>query len=190
MALSPYSWIKERARAPLLIALITATVGLSIVLSSIGQSLKNQTAPQGIISFELAGSKSRAEEILGSWSQSARHDAFLSIGVDYLFLCVYPLAISLACVTTGAQLAQYRTFAKTGAVLSWLVLGAGALDGVENFAMIRMLKSIEGEAWPALAKWCAIPKFGLVALGIAYVLFAVLLRVSRRFLIKQGSNAA
>lgn len=190
MGLTPYSWVKAGGRVPLLITLITATIALSVVLSSIGQSLKNQTAPQGIISFELAGSESRAEQIVSSWAEPSRYDAFLSIGIDYLFLCVYPLAISLACVVASARLTRYRALAKTGAALGWLVLGAGLLDAVENFAMIRMLKSTEGDAWPMLAKWCAIPKFGLVALGILYVLLAVLLLVSRRFLKKPKSKAA
>lgn len=190
MGLTPYSWVKERARVPLLIILITATIALSLVLSSIGQSLKNQTAPQGIISFELAGSGSRAEQIVSSWPEAARRDAFLSIGVDYLFLCVYPLAISLACIVASASLTRYRLLTKAGATLGWLVLGAGVLDAVENFAMIRMLKSTGGDAWPMVAKWCAIPKFSLVALGVFYLLLALLLLASRRFLRKPESKAA
>lgn len=190
MRLTPFSWVKERATVPLLITLIIGSIALSIVLSSIGQSLKNQTAPQGIISFELAGSASRAEQIISSWSDAARRDAFLSIGVDYLYLFVYPLAISLACLVVSARLSRRRTPTKTGATLSWLVLVAGLLDAVENLAMIRMLKSNEGDLWPVLAKWCAIPKFSLVASGLAYVLLAALLVLSRRFLRKPESKAA
>jgi hypothetical protein len=34
---------------------------------------------------------------------------------------------------------------------------------------VQVLLGATGDAWPALARACALPKFALVALGLAYV---------------------
>jgi hypothetical protein len=181
MNLSLYSWINESAKIPVLLVLIISAIILSVVLSSIGRSLKNEVAPQGIISFELAGSASRADIIVGSWSEAARQDAFLSLGLDYLFLCVYPLAISLPCHLAAARDRRSGlSRSRLGGYISWLVLAAIPLDGLENYALIGVLKSSGVEILPAIAKWCAIPKFGVVLLGIGYITAWLALRLAER----------
>jgi hypothetical protein len=187
MISTPYSWINETARAPALVVLAALTVLVSLALSSIGASLKNETTPLGIISFEIAGSELRARQILDSWPESARRDAFLSTGLDYLYLCLYPLALSLACHLLAVRGKKLR---KAGAALSWMVIMAAPLDGVENYALIRMLNSSGGEVWPMVAKWCALPKFGLVILGGAYILIATALLIASRLIRKPKASAA
>lgn len=64
--------------------------------------------------------------------------------------------------------------------ISWLVLAAIPLDGLEKYVLIRVLKSSKDEAWPVVAKWCAIPKFRLVILGPGYILLWVALYFAER----------
>ena len=168
---TPYFWITDSAKLSLLIALVIFAMILTIALALIGRPLATKAAPLGIISFELAGSESEAKKILDSWSEVAKRNAFLSLGLDYLYLCVYPLAISLAChLVSTKDIGSWRIGDVWGNVLSWLILAAIPLDGLENYALIRVLKSSERKLWPVLARWCAIPKFGLVALGLVYIL--------------------
>ena len=63
-----------------------------------------------------------------------------------------------------------RFLAALGATLAWAQFGAAALDAVENYALIRLLLGDRSPRWPPLARWCALPKFAIVAAGLVYVL--------------------
>ena len=171
-----YSWIADSAKVPVLLVLIIFSIILMVALGSIDRPLRNDLAPKGIISFELAGS--RAKKIVNSWSQAARQNAFLSLGLDYLYLSVYPLALSLACQLAAATVRGL--WLSIGGLISWLVLAAMPLDAFEDYALIKVLKVPESERWPEVAKWCAIPKFGLVFLGLIYLLLWLGLKIAER----------
>src|SRR5712692_2496212 len=183
MRSSPFSWINEQAKVRVFVVLFSFTVALSVAGSWINRSLNGKTTARcdGIVGFELAGSRERADKIVACWSDDARKDAFLGLGFDYLFLFVYPLTISLACHLAARRDERFarRTWI-VGAILSWLVLAAAPLDATENYALIRVLKSSSGDFWPALARWCAIPKFGLIIIGTLYVMLWLVLELVRR----------
>lgn len=87
-------------------------------------------APFGIVSFELAGGLERSKAILDSWPEPALSIALLLQGVDYLYLLVYPLWLSLAAVSLASRLnGIWRSF---GHGVSWVVLLAAPLDAIEN----------------------------------------------------------
>jgi hypothetical protein len=97
--------------------------------------------------------------------------------IDFGFIVLYPLAISLGC----SMLAESRlnTMAAAGFFLSWAVLAAGALDVTENLALLHMLRRGPSGAFAQLAGWCAGLKFVLVYAGLGYLVLqgaAVLLR--------------
>ena len=48
--------------------------------------LRTPAAPQGIVSYELAGTLPRAQEILASWGERGRLFAGVGLGLDYLYL--------------------------------------------------------------------------------------------------------
>ena len=193
MRSSPFTWINEQAKVCVFIALLLFTLALTVGLSIQGRRLRTPAAPQGIISFELAGTRAAADRIVDSWSPpqgDVRGDAFLSLGVDYLYLFLYPLTISLACHLSARRDARFarRTWI-VGAILSWVVLAATPLDATENYALIKVLKSSSGAFWPALAKWCAILKFGLIFIGAGYVIAWILLELVRKLVREEMSTA-
>jgi hypothetical protein len=51
---------------------------------------------------------------------------------------------------------------------------------VENYALIRVLLGSPSALWPAVARWCAIPKFLLVAAGLVYLLVGVVAALACR----------
>ena len=49
-------------------------------------------------------------------------------------------------------------------------MAAAVLDAIENVGLIRLLEGSTHPLWAPLAKWCAIPKFAFVTLGLVYVI--------------------
>lgn len=170
MPRSPFGWITERAQSGFLAALTLLLVGLSVWLSVVGQQLVTAEAPLGILSYELAGHLDRSAAILRSWSADARAAAMLSLGLDYLYLLVYPAWLSLAAARLAGRLGV--GWRGPGAVVSWGVLASAPLDAVENHSLIQQLLHGASSLHAQLAWWCAVPKFVLVALAGVFLMLA------------------
>jgi len=166
----PFQWIDESRRKAAFIVLTILTLSLSYALTSTGRPLKTPPAPNGIISFEFAGNLTNAVAMIESWDEPARVAAGLNLGLDYLYLVAYPLAIGLGCLLLSRRFRPSGFAALTGILLSWLQPVAGILDAIENYALIKLLTGSRNEILPAIAYWCATPKFAIVAAGLAYVL--------------------
>lgn len=150
-------------------------VATAIVMTAMGlidRPLRSAATPYGIVSFELAGDVPTAQAMLDAWSPRARIAAGFSLGLDYLFLALYSTMLALACrrVAARARHAGAAALAGFGGVVAWGQWVAGAADGVENVALIRMLLDGVADPWPAVAWWFAALKFGLLGVGLAYLL--------------------
>ena len=130
-----------------------------------GRPLVTSEAPLGIVSYELAGGMDRSAAIIASWSGAARAMALLSLGLDFLYLLVYPAWFSLAAVRLGIRLGA--AWQRPGASVAWMVLLCAPLDAVENHALIQQLVRGASEGYARLAWGSAALKFSLV--GIAAV---------------------
>lgn len=171
-----------------------AAVLLSAWLSRYDRDLRSSEGA-GIVDFELAGSGARAEAILCSWrqtplaaegpegagaSRTGVDQALASLRLDFLFLLIYPLAVGLGCreVAVALERRGVVTAARGGRFLrglAWAQVATAVLDATENVALLRVIARFRagervGDALPALARWCAIPKFALVSAGLLAVL--------------------
>lgn len=167
----PFEWLTEtgqrRAFLPLFIITLIVMAGMLVT----GAPLKSEASPMGITSFEYAGELAVAHAMIKSWGPQGQLYVGLNMGLDFLFLVVYPLTIGLGCVLLSRRLSGGAGFVGSlGVVLAWGQLLAGLLDVVEDYALIQVLLGTENELWPALAAWCATPKFLLVALGLLYLI--------------------
>lgn len=70
---------------------LTLLVGAVIAL--IDERLRTPAAPLGIVSFELCPYSKACTDIVASWDSTGRQLAALSLGIDYLFLVLYPATI-------------------------------------------------------------------------------------------------
>ncbi len=174
----PFVWLSPAAQRRAFVLLAVLAAGLMAALQRLGAPLVTAAAPGGIVSFELVGTTAGAQAILDSWDAAARVAAGLSLGLDYLFMPAYAGAIGLGVAQVARGLGPRATRLGTG--LAWGQLLAALLDAVENVALIRLLLGASGGAWPAVARWCAIPKFALVALGLLYLLAGTGLTLWRR----------
>lgn len=142
------------------------------VFQMLDQPLRTPAAANGIVSYELAGTAAAAQAIIDSWDARARGLALFGLGLDYLFMPSYALAIGLGCVRARRGLAaRWSWLALPGLALAWGQGAAALLDATENYSLARML--LDGAAaapWPSLAAGCAAVKFVLIAMGLAYAL--------------------
>lgn len=166
--MGPFRWVSNRSHRSLFAVLTASALALSLALAAIGQPLRTEEAPLGILSYEFARSGEHAARILGSWSPTAREHAMLSLGLDYLYLVVYPAWFSLACVLIGRRHPAWAR--RLGGFVAWAVLAAGVFDAVENYALVQMLTLGPSDGWARMARSCAGPKFALVTIAAAYAL--------------------
>jgi hypothetical protein len=160
--------------------LVVFSLLLLLILNLLGLPLNTPAAPYGIVSFELARNEAQASAILASWDQAARLRAAFSLGLDFLFIPLYTVALTLTCLWAARFRRKRRRFPSwlvligiPGIPLAWAQLGAGLLDMVENIALVRMLFGMVNSPWPQVASVCASTKFILIAAGILYSITAL-----------------
>ena len=175
------------SRKPTFWAFLAGTLILFAVFRVLDAPLRTSAAPNGIVSFELAGTPFQAQAIIDSWHEMAyllssvagepvpgmvsRAYAFavFGLGIDYLFMPVYATALALGILLAAGR--HKGWFAILGAWLGWGAYAAALFDAVENYALARML--LMNQVWspyPEVAAFCATVKFGLLLLGLFYAL--------------------
>lgn len=182
----PLERIPDRYRKRLFFTFLLLTLLLFAVFRLLDQPLRTDAAPNGIVSFELAGDPLTARAIIDSWKELSlllssvagqlNPDianvpyviAAFGLGIDYLFMPLYAFALAF-----GTLLATQR---HTGWIHSLGVLaGYGAFvaalsDAVENYSLLQILLGAYQSGYPAIAAFCAIVKFGLLILGLVVCL--------------------
>lgn len=161
--------------------LLVVTLVIMTLLNLVGEPLITGSAPYGIVSYELAGSPSRAEAVLTSWDPGVRAHAAFSLGFDYLFLLAYSTTIALACLwAAGVLKARAWPLAALGAPLAWGQWLAALLDALENLALTVVLFTAPASPWPEVARWSAILKFSLVFAGMVYAFLGLAVSLIQR----------
>lgn len=162
----PFAWVSSPYRWPLYAILLVGTLLFAFKLTSQGKPLRTSAAPEGILSYEFAWSKTKAEAILASWD-SLKETARQQLLIDFGFLVFYPLTLSLACAMLAGS--AFNKMAVVGFFISWAVLLAGLLDATENLSLLRMLDTGGSEFLARLAGFCAGVKFALVYSSLGYL---------------------
>lgn len=170
----PFKEVQTQNKAQVFWLLFGLTVFTIVGVQITGSALVNETAPGGIVSLELVGTLAGSQGIIDSWRGPDMTWAGINMGLDFLFLFLYGTTIALGCLILSDRMPEKNRSLK--AVGHWLALGAlvaAGLDIIENITLIRLLTGSENEFLPSLARWMAIPKFGLVLLALLYVLGGV-----------------
>jgi len=168
-------------RPPMKVSIVVA-VALFLVLAALNQPLKTASAPQGIISFQLAGTADQAYAILRSWRENGLMWAQLSLWVDFLFIAAYLAAL--------LQLTRHFTRDRPGIrerkVARWvraLFVTAGLSDVAENIVLLNNL-SPPTDSMSMTATILALIKFTGLILGVAGL---VIIRAARRHPLSHSS---
>lgn len=164
----PFVFIPSEKRKPLFFSLLALTLILFAVFRALDAPLRTPAAPNGIVSFEFAWSPGASQAIVDSWSEYARLLAAFGLGIDYLFMPIYALALSLGILLAAGR--HPGAFARLGAGIGWAVLLAPVFDALENYGLLRSLLSQLFSLWPLVASVCAAVKFSLLLIGLTYAL--------------------
>lgn len=170
----PFEWLTESKLLIMFLMFLSLTLLVMVGLILLGRPLETDIAPYGIVSFELAGNLSAARDITQSWGETGRVYAGLNLGLDYLYIVAYSSCIGLGCVLVArAQSQQNKQFANIGVIIAWGQLVAGLIDAMENYALIQILLGAETNILAVGARVCALLKFVIIAIGVAYVLIGL-----------------
>jgi len=123
--------------------------------------------PGEMVSLQMAGSESKAQEIVGGWSRAETVDMAFLQGLDELQPLVYGLLLAIAAVWAGRRL-RGRAAAWAPA-FAWVAVAAAVLDLLENIGMIVMIRGDVEAPVPTITTVLAIGKFAAIALVLAYV---------------------
>ena len=169
----PLEFIPLRSRKPLFLTFLFLTLILFAIFRVLDTPLQTDYAPNGIVSFELAGSPQNAAHMVLTWSGEAMMNAAFGLGIDYLFMPLYAFALSFGTLLAAGRHAGW--IKSLGAAAGWGAFVAALFDAVENFALFQILLGAYESSHPAIAAVCAIFKFGLLVFGLVYALIGWLL---------------
>jgi hypothetical protein len=169
----PLNAIPSDKRARVFVPLLIATLVITLLFRFIGP------AQPTIVDFELAGSVEKAQAIIDAWNQTDRIRAGFSLGFDYLYMPVYSTTIALACILAAGVLRR-KAWHTIGMLLAWGLWIAALFDATENLALFTELLGNNVAPYPQIAQICATIKFGLIVLGLLYVIVGVIAKVFMR----------
>ncbi len=174
----PFENIKPNVQKNCFITLLILTIVVMAIMNIIGSPLTTVSAPSGIVSFELAFTQARAQEIISSWNSDAQLRAAFIQGLDFLFPLIYSSALGLGClITARILLLRGKPLQSIGSLLAWGLLLAAACDYLENIALVAELFGWIETPFPQIAAICAVIKFSMIFLAIGYILYGLVIRI-------------
>ena len=164
-----------RKRALVASAVLSLVIGA--VLVALDRRMVNAGGP-GIVGFELAGSEDRASEILAEWGDDGIDAAKASLWLDYAYIVAYGTFLVLAAAATRdlAERRGWDRLAAFGLPVMTFAAAAAAFDAIEDVGLLLAVNQHGGALAPRLAQVCAILKFALLAVTIAYLLTGLAMR--------------
>lgn len=158
-----------------------ATAILFVVLAIVDEAIKASGGP-GIIAFELAGTTGRVAEILGHWGQQGRDAARVSLAIDFVYLVVYGIFLTLAVLELRdvARERGWTGYARPGTAIAVLPGLAAACDVVEDVGLWLMIEGLGTGRIPPVATAFAVVKFVALAVAIVYLLAGLAMLANAR----------
>lgn len=172
----PYYWIPNNYLWMVAMVLVLVTIGVAYSLSQQGKPLTTKKLPNGILEIEVPWNTERAAEVVTIWKDKELLSvARKQVYYDFLFLVLYPLALSLACVWLAGKIPVWLAgdvpvkLCMMGILVSWGVLLAAPLDVIENIAILSMLEGKQTAPIPQIATIAAAIKFTLIFGAVGYL---------------------
>jgi len=186
----PLEFVSSSYRKRFFLLFLFMTVTLFAVFRVLDKPLRTSAAPNGIVSFELAGSVEQARAITDEWKRSSlllsevagqpNPDivnipyvfAAFGLGIDYLFMPVYALALAFGTLLVANKHSGWLR--SLGAVAGYGAFAAALFDAVENYALFQILLNRIFSPYPEIAYYCASIKFSLLIFGLIYALTSLI----------------
>jgi len=152
----------------ILVLFIPTFIGMSII----GAFLKTSSTPYGIVSFEFCGFTLSCQSALESWNNSGQLFAMLSLGLDYLFLVLYPALIATGLILIAPKLTNTLATITKMVVFSCVVISL--CDAIENYALIQIILFQSEDSYGMIAAIFASIKFALLGMAVLWLLFVAI----------------
>lgn len=168
-------------------------VVVQVAIGAGNGALTTDAAPDGIITFELAGTPEEATRIVEDWERAgAVDDAGFNLGFDFLYMPLYGAVLAglVIAVAHRARARGHSGLHRLGVVVAWAPFLAVAFDVVETAALVRVLDDPSTSGLPALAKACAVAKFVLLLATVAYVVVVAVLSLARASRTRADTDAS
>lgn len=150
-----------------LLALFSCT---TFALWLMDSSIRSADVPYGIVSFEFCGFAQSCDAILESWGVSGKNVALVILGMDYLYLVVYPALIASSLFLLRSKLPlPYRRINTTAIYLCVVIAVA---DAVENYGLIQIILRGESGSYGVLSSIFASVKFAVLGFTLCCLIFA------------------
>ncbi len=161
-----------------LVVLGVVTLGIGAFLSGQDEKMRDTGGP-GIVPFEVAFDRERAEEIKTDWDSEGQDAARVSLFVDYAFLFAYGAFLALAAVATRetAERRGWARMVRAGALAVPATVAAAAFDAIENAWLLITLETRAGDLAPLAGGIFACLKFAALAFVVAYLIAGLALRL-------------
>lgn len=158
--------------------LLALLIPSAIAMRLVDAGLRNNATPNGIVSFEFCAYTDSCQAALKAWGAAGQNLAMLSLGLDYLFMLLYPAFI---CVCLLLLARQFSARLKQVTVCAaWLALAAGAADVIENYGLIQLVLNPQEAFYGWLAAVFATIKFSILGITIPWLIIAIVLAMHRR----------
>lgn len=178
----PLEFVSVQHRKRFFLTFVFLTVVMFAILRILDQPLRTDAAPNGIVSFELAGDPVTAKAITDSWQQISRLLSSVAgkpnpdivntpyllaafvLGLDYLFMPLYAFAFAFGTLLVAQKHPGWiRSFAVLAA---YGAFAAVLFDAAENYSLMKILLGAYQTSYPAIAAFCASVKFSLLIFGL------------------------
>jgi hypothetical protein len=177
----PLEFVPQNLVRPLFYVFFILTISIFGIFNVLDVPLRTETAPNGIVSLELAGTPERAFQIMVSWEPINYQGpeivvtrghliAAFGLGLDYLFMPVYAFALGFGTLMATAK--HKGRIKQLGVIAGWGAFIAALFDAVENYMLFQVVLGDFSSPRPEIAALCATIKFfllifGLVVIGVA-----------------------
>ena len=138
-------------------------LGYTTVMLMLERRMRRTGGP-GIIPFELAGSASRAEDIMTRWGSDGQRAARLSLWLDFGYMATYGAFTALLVDHTRRRRGH-------PAVLPAAAIVAVAADAAEGVSLLKVLRGTQVAVHARRARVAALIKFAVLACALGYVAF-------------------
>ncbi|MEB4212095.1 hypothetical protein [Mycobacterium sp. 94-17] len=136
-------------------------LGYTTVMLMLERRMQRSGGP-GIIPFELAGSVTRAEDIMTRWGSDGRRAARLSLWLDFGYMATYG-------GLTALLVDRARRRRGHPAIVPLLVIVAVAADATEGVSLLKVLGGTRIAVHARRAQIAALVKFVVLAGALGYV---------------------
>ena len=152
--------MSERVPERRLTAAAASFLGYTAMMLVLERRMRRSGGP-GISAFELAGSASRAEDIMTRWGSDGQRAARLSLWLDFGYMATYGVLTALL-----VDRARRRRGHPAGLPAAVLVAVAG--DAAEGVSLLRVLRGTRISVHARRAQVAALIKFAVLVGALGY----------------------